>query len=109
MNKTAIGVWTTTAALVCLSAVASSSANADTPSQTGCAAAYDRLAVADLEALSSNYHLPGILDDPANGGNGDGFVCGKPFNQQATENVCGNPCAVPILYNFYEDDLTPAH
>ena len=40
------------------------------------------LVVADLLALG--YRLPGILDDPANGGNGDGFVCGVARGNQTT-------------------------
>jgi hypothetical protein len=40
------------------------------------------LVVADLLALG--YRLPGILDDPANGGNGDLFVCGIARGNQTT-------------------------
>jgi len=40
------------------------------------------LVVADLVALG--YRLPGILDDPANGGNGDGLVCGVARGNQTT-------------------------
>lgn len=79
------------------------------PMQTGCPAAFDLLSVSDLEAASTNYHLPAKLDDPANGGNGDGRVCGKAVNPQAAANFCNGPCDVPILYDFTEDDLTPSH
>jgi hypothetical protein len=40
------------------------------------------LAVADLAPLG--YLLPTRLDDPANGGNGDGFVCGVARGNQTT-------------------------
>jgi hypothetical protein len=28
------------------------------------------------ELLALGYRAPGVIDDPANGGNGDGFICG---------------------------------
>jgi hypothetical protein len=40
------------------------------------------LDVAELLALG--YRVPGILDDPANGGNGDGFVCGVALGNKTT-------------------------
>ena len=45
------------------------------------------------------HQLPGILDDPANGGNGDGWVCAFPL-----------PVAVQgggefTIYQFFENNL----
>ena len=40
------------------------------------------LSVSDLTALG--HHVPALIDDPANGGNGDGFVCGIPLGNQTT-------------------------
>ena len=40
------------------------------------------LSVAALTA--SGYRVPALIDDPANGGNGDGFVCGVPQGNQTT-------------------------
>jgi hypothetical protein len=59
------------------------------PPNTGCSNGNENtehghllLAVADLAALG--YLLPLRLDDPANGGNGDGFVCGAPMGNRTT-------------------------
>jgi hypothetical protein len=95
-----IGAWS-----VAGSALASDETS--TPSQTGCPAAYSLLSVADLTA--QGYHLPQKLDDPANGGNNDGQVCGRPVQQQAADQHCGGPCPVPVLYDFRDDTLTPSH
>ena len=40
----------------------------------------------------------GILDDPASGGNGDGFVCGIPLGNRATPS--GNQ-----LYEFFDNQF----
>jgi hypothetical protein len=55
------------------------------------------LSVSDL--IASGYHVPAIVDDPANGGNGDGFVCGIPLGNQTTPS--GNQ-----LYGFSDNQLT---
>ena len=57
------------------------------------------LAVADLTA--SGYRVPGIIDDPANGGNGDGFVCGVPQGNLTTPRGTQ-------LYLFFDNALGPA-
>jgi hypothetical protein len=69
------------------------------PTETGCPTAYQVLSVADLTALG--YHLPAQLDDPANGGNGDGLVCGLPLPDAS----CGPECPVPVYYNFFDNNL----
>ena len=56
------------------------------------------LVVADLLALG--YRLPGVLDDPANGGNGDGFVCGVAMGNRTTPR--GNQ-----LYLFSDNQFLP--
>ena len=55
-------------------------------------------AVADLAALG--YRAPGIIDDPANGGNGDGFVCGVPQGNLTTPRGTQ-------LYFFFDNTLGP--
>ena len=57
------------------------------------------LSVAELTALG--YRVPGFLDDPANGGNGDGFVCGVPLGNQTTPRATQ-------LYQFFDNELGPA-
>ncbi len=85
MRRVAIGV---AAGAVLVGAYSGTVAVAEPPN-TGCAVGNQNtehgnqlLAVADLTALG--YRLPGILDDPANGGNGDGFVCGVARGNQTT-------------------------
>lgn len=56
------------------------------------------LAISDLAPLG--YRLPGLLDNPANGGNGDGFVCGIPLGNRTTP--AGNQ-----LYDFFDNQLAP--
>ncbi len=80
-----------------------------TPTVTGCPAAYQALTLTYLAQQSPNYHLPALLDDPANGGNGDGIVCGKPLSPLRQAHICGGPCDVPLLYAFSDNSLTPAH
>ena len=51
--------------------------------------------------------LPFVLDAE---GNADGFVCGKPLNDVVFAIFCPDGCGgIPILYNFMDNDLTPAH
>jgi hypothetical protein len=71
---------------------------AATPVQNGCPAAAELVSVAALEA-SGPYQLPGILDDPANGGNGDGWICAFPL----PESVQGG--ASFTIYQFFENNL----
>jgi hypothetical protein len=69
------------------------------PTETGCPSGFQVLSVAELTA--QGYRVPAILDDPANGGNGNGLVCGLPLPQQA----CGPDCPVPVFYQFSDDNL----
>jgi len=76
-----------------------------TPSTTGCAAGFKLLSLAFLTSQGP-YELPFALDAM---GNKDLFVCGRPIQAAAAEQACGGPCDVPVLYNFFDNDLTPAH
>jgi hypothetical protein len=94
-------------AAIGLAAAPVTSAVALTPPVSGCPAGYQTLDVATL--LTIGYRVPALLDDPANGGNGDGVVCGKPINPTRTDQLCGIPCPVPVLYGFRDNDVTPLH
>ena len=72
--------------------------------ETGCPAGYQTLTL-ELLASQGPYVLPFTLDEA---GNDDGVICGKPFNEVAYEKLC-KPCPVPVLYQFRDNDLTPAH
>jgi hypothetical protein len=82
-----------------------SSAVAATPSETGCPAGFSLLSVQWLSTQGA-YQLPGILDAA---GNNDGYVCGKAIVDVAATHICGGSCGVPVLYNFYDNDKTPAY
>jgi hypothetical protein len=71
---------------------------AATPVQNGCPAAADLTSVATLEA-SGPYGLPRILDDPANGGNGDGWICAFALPDAVSEG------ATFTIYQFFENNL----
>lgn len=77
-----------------------------TPPVTGCPAGWETLT---LGQLSPNYRLPARLDDPANGGNGDGVVCGNPVNATRYDQLCASTCTVAIIFDFRDDTLTPQH
>ena len=90
-----------------VAAIPATSAVAVTPPVSGCPAGYQVLDVSTLTGLG--YHVPALVDDPANGGNGDGTVCGKPVNPTRTAQLCGTPCDVGIIYDFRDNTLTPLH
>lgn len=76
------------------------SALAATPVQTGCPAAGELISVAWLES-QGDYHVPGRIDDPANGGNGDGYVCGFLLPAAVADAWgSGDP-----IYMFFENNL----
>jgi len=72
----------------------------DTPVDNGCPASTELYSVAWLESQGP-YRLPARLDDPANGGNGDGYVCAFPL-PDAVSVAKGAPVQ---LYQFFEDNL----
>lgn len=84
------------AALVVL--LAPAAVAAATPVENGCPASAPLTSVAELEA-SGPYQLPGRLDDPANGGNGDGWICAFPL----PEAVSGDRPFT--IYQFFENGL----
>lgn len=73
------------------------------PPETGCPSGDQVLVVEDL--LAQGYRVPAIVDDPANGGNGNGLVCGHAFSEAARQQLCGPDCPVPIYYLFRDDNL----
>lgn len=73
-------------------------AAATTPVDSGCPASAPLTSVAELEA-SGPYQLPGRLDDPSNGGNGDGWICAFPLPEAASGD---RPFTI---YQFFENNL----
>jgi hypothetical protein len=79
-------------------------ASAATPADDGCPASTSLISVAYIESLG-DYHVPGRIDDPANGGNGDGWVCEFPLPEAVATAwglAFGNTDAI---YQFFENNL----
>jgi len=74
------------------------------PVVNGCPAAFEAIQVADFP---SNYKVPALLDNPANGGNGDGIVCGKPMVPQQQAALLPN--ADVLIFSFSDNTRTPSH
>jgi hypothetical protein len=77
---------------------------AETPVETGCPAGYAVLSVAEL--TPQGYRVPAFLDNPVNGGNGDGLVCGLPLPEAFKEARFPN-ASVAVIYLF-ADNNNPA-
>ncbi len=74
------------------------------PLTNGCAGGWEALKLADLAPYG--YKVPSLVDDPANGGNGDGTVCGKPWTPQ--EQAARLPdSTVPVIFDFIDNSLPP--
>src|SRR2546428_9146500 len=78
----------TIAALAVTGVVLAVNAGADlaaTPVVTGCPAGFSLFAVG-----TPPYKVPGFLDNLANGGNGDGYVCAHAFPDAVRDAFCAN-------------------
>jgi len=104
--------------LICISATIAAAAvlavgagadPSDTPVVTGCPAGYSFFPV---PTPPSPYRVPARLDNPANGGNGDGYVCALELPEAVVAAYCNHlePGACTLLqlrlplYNFIEDN-----
>jgi hypothetical protein len=74
------------------------------PLVNGCPAGFEAIQVSDFPV---QYRVPARLDNPANGGNGDGTVCGKPLTPQ--EQAAQFPNENVLIFNFRDNTLTPSH
>lgn len=87
-------------------ALSPTSATAATPAETGCPSGFQYLSL-DFLRGEGPYMLPFVLDAE---GNGDGFICGKPYNDVVFAISCPDGCGgIPIFYNFIDNFVTPAH
>ena len=95
-GRVATATMTAAFALGMLTATVSAS-----PTVDGCPTSGALTSVAYLESLG-DYHVPARIDDPANGGNGDGYVCAFLL-PAAVQDAWGS--ADPI-YMFNENNRT---
>jgi hypothetical protein len=89
-----------------LAGLGTTAANAATPVETGCPAGYDTVRVDVWVALG----YAGIvqLDDPANGGNGDGILCHRQLNDVQREKFCATRTCPEIVY-WWVENFRAAH
>jgi hypothetical protein len=73
-----------------------------TPPDTGCAASFELLEVADLVALG--YMVPTYVDEEI--GNNDGLVCGKPFPDQCRKTSASPFQGVALSQSFTASETT---
>ncbi|MBI2780819.1 MAG: hypothetical protein HYX55_03350 [Chloroflexi bacterium] len=81
--------------------IAVPSAVSATPVDDGCPTSGQLTAIADLLAIG-DYGVPGRIDDPANGGNGDGYVCAFLL-PEAVQTAWGSDVRI---YMFNENTRT---
>lgn len=93
-------LWIAAGAGMLLATQATSTLARTTPVDNGCPASAELTSVAWLETQGP-YQLPAKLDDPANGGNGDGYVCAFPL-PEAMAQAMGVDFT---LYQFFENNL----
>jgi hypothetical protein len=75
------------------------------PMLNGCPAGLEALQVSDLAPLG--YRVPSRVDSPANGGNADGVVCGRPWTPQ--EQAARLPGDTLVIFDFTDNTRTPSH
>jgi hypothetical protein len=75
------------------------------PVVNGCPAGLEALQVSDLTPLG--YRVPSRVDGPANGGNADGVVCGRPWTPQ--EQAARLPGDALVIFDFTDNTRTPWH
>ncbi len=71
------------------------------PLVNGCPSGWEALQLSDLAPYG--YHVPFAIDNPANGGNGDGVVCGNPWTP--AEMAAREPGATgPVIFDFVDNN-----
>ena len=90
----------TTIAAAGLLVLAGATVVSATPVNDGCPSAAALTSVAYLESTGP-YGVPAFIDDPANGGNGNGWVCAFPLPQAVSDAWTGGELTI---YMFLEDN-----
>jgi hypothetical protein len=73
------------------------------PHANGCPSGWEAL---DTGVLASYGYGAGTIDLTANGGNGDGIICGKPWTD--AEQAARLPGAErPVIFDFQDNNLPP--
>lgn len=89
----------TTSAAAGLLVLAGASAVSATPIDDACPSSAALLSVAYLESIGP-YQVPARIDDPANGGNGDGYICAFALPQAVSNALVGGEFTI---YQFLEN------
>ena len=94
---------TLTAVVVAAATATAAVANSGDPQGNGCPSGMDALNVSDLS--NQGYRVPAIIDSLANGGNGDGVICGQPWT--SAEQAARLPGSDLQIYSFRDNNLSP--
>jgi hypothetical protein len=100
LGRLAVAGGISAGAVLGSTSAASAGTSTGNPAQSnmGCPSGYIALTVTQWEALGP-YHVPALVDSQANGGNGDGIVCGNDIGK----NDPSNPSVQ--LYQFRDNDV----
>ncbi len=72
------------------------------PLTNGCPSGWEALQLSDLAPYG--YRVPFAVDSTANGGNGDGVVCGRPWTP-AEMAARESGASVPVIFDFQDNSL----
>ena len=103
MTLKIVAATLTTAVVVAAATATVAVANSGDPQGNGCPSGMDALNVSDLS--SQGYRVPAIIDSLANGGNGDGVICGQPWT--SAEQAARLPGSDLQIYSFRDNSLSP--
>lgn len=78
--KRCVGVLVAAGVIGC--SVVPTRVHASNAPPNGCPNGFQYLSVSDLTAMG--YHVPALVDSPANGGNGDGYICARALGERTT-------------------------
>jgi len=76
---------------------------AASPTTDGCRSGFVGHTLTDWADLGYP-NAPRAVDDPANGGNGDGYACGRQLGGGTSKKTPSGK----VLYEFYDNNLPPA-
>lgn len=72
------------------------------PLTNGCPTSFEALDLSELAPYG--YRVPFAIDSTADGGNGDGIICGTPFEPEAQAAAFPN-APVPVVFHFMDNKL----
>jgi hypothetical protein len=102
MSRAAVGL--VGAAFAIAIAMPAAQAATGTPTQNGCPTSFT--AVSAQKWVAKGYTFVADIDDPTQGGNGDGVVCQKQVSDKSAVQVCRKYGCPPGPVYQWEDNYT---